>query len=83
MNTERRKHPRFSIAQAIEIKFPKEVIFEAEGLDLSEDGMRIRTERHLEPDAKIFIMIQTGEGETDKFYFDGVAAWSEVHGKKI
>ena len=82
MKAERRIHPRFSIAQAIEAEFPKETIFEAEGLDISENGIRIETERKLETYAKIFIMIQTGESETDKFYFDGVVAWVKGAGKK-
>ena len=82
MKQERRKHERFAISQAIEAKFPKETIFEAVGLDLSEDGMRIETDRHLDPYAKIFILVQTGEGEHDKFYFDGVVAWTEKEGHK-
>ena len=82
MQNERRKHERFTISQAIEAKFPKETLFDAVGLDLSEDGIRIEAARHLDPYAKIFILVQTGEGEHDKFYFDGVVAWVEKAGHK-
>jgi len=44
---------------------------------VSDQGIRIETNRHLESYSKIFILVQTGEGESDKFYFDGVVAWSE------
>lgn len=82
MSAERRVHHRFPIAQAIEIEFPKETVFEAEGLDLSLDGLRIQTDRIMDLYAKIFIMIQTGDGEEDRFYFDGVISWVRGQGKK-
>lgn len=81
MIQERRSHPRFHIAQAIEAEFPKETSFEAEGLDLSAEGIKISTSTELGLNAKIFILIQTGDGEDEKFYFDGVIAWSKPGGK--
>ena len=81
MDSERRKHHRFNIAQAIEIEFPKETIFDAAGIDLSETGLRIKTERDMDAYARIFIMIATGGGEDDKFYFDAVVVWKKgAHG---
>ena len=81
MTQERRKHTRFNIAQAIEIEFPKETSFEATGLDLSANGIKISTAATLGLNAKIFILVQTGEGETDKFYFDGIIAWAKPGAK--
>jgi hypothetical protein len=72
MTSERRKYPRFEIAQAIEIRFPKETGFYAEGIELSEAGIRIQTDRDLGLNARLFILIQTGDGPDDTFYFDGV-----------
>ena len=74
---ERRHHHRFHIAQAIEIKFPKETMFDADGIDLSENGLRIRTHRDMETYAKVFIMVKTGDQEDDKFYFDAVVIWKK------
>jgi hypothetical protein len=82
MRTERRTFPRFSIAQAIEVEFPKETIFDAEGLNLSEAGIKIQTDRELDLHAKIFILIQTGDGPDDKFYFDGIVSRIINKGKK-
>jgi hypothetical protein len=79
---ERRRHPRFTISQAIEVQFPKETSFDAEGIDVSTSGIKITAERDLDLDAKIFILVQTGEGENDKFYFDGIVAWKKPAGKK-
>lgn len=76
-DTERRHHHRFHIAQAIEIEFPKEISFEAEGIDLSETGLRIKTRQDMDTYAKVFILIKTGEEETDKFYFDAVVIWKK------
>jgi PilZ domain len=82
MKPERRTFPRFGIAQAIEVEFPKETIFDAEGLEISEAGIKIQTDRELEQHAKIFILIQTGDGPDDKFYFDGVVSRIISKGKK-
>ena len=79
---ERRAHPRFTISQAIEVQFPKETIFDAVGIDLSEAGIKLETERDLDATSKIFILVQTGDGEYDKFYFDGIVAWKKSSGKK-
>jgi hypothetical protein len=82
MRSERRTYPRFGIAQAIEVEFPKETIFDAEGLNISEAGIKIQTDRDLDQHAKIFILIQTGDGPDDKFYFDGVVSHIISKGKK-
>ena len=79
---ERRAHPRFTISQAIEVQFPKETMFDAVGIDISAKGIKIETARDLDPTAKIFILVQTGEEEHEKFYFDGVVAWKKTAGKK-
>lgn len=79
---ERRAHPRFTISQAIEVQFPKETIFDAVGIDISEAGLKIETARDLDTTAKIFILVQTGDGEHDKFYFDGIVAWKKPSGRK-
>ena len=79
---ERREHPRFTISQAIEVQFPKETMFDAVGIDISEKGIMIETARNLDPTAKIYILVQTGEEEHDQFYFDGVVAWKKTAGKK-
>jgi hypothetical protein len=77
MSIERRHHNRFHIAQAIEIEFPKEIVFEADGIDLSETGLRILTRQDMEIYAKVFIMMKTGNMENDKFYFDAVVIWKK------
>ena len=55
MGSEKRKHMRFPIHQAIEISFGQEDFFNARGVNVSAGGMLIETETELDPQSRIYL----------------------------
>jgi len=58
MGKERRKAPRFTIHQMIQIQFPKEEFVQAVGINLSETGLLCVTEIEIPAYTKVFIMLE-------------------------
>jgi len=64
-SSEKRKHRRFAVRQMIEMAFPRETFFTAEGLNLSEGGMYCRTDYPIEPYSKVYFMLNVPDGAND------------------
>lgn len=57
MKTERRKTPRFSINQMIEMEMGKENFISAEGVNISEEGLLCHTSESMEPYSRVYMQI--------------------------
>ena len=57
MSDDRRQSRRFALRQIIDVTFPRETMFQAEGLNLSEGGMMCRTSHPVEPLARVYLML--------------------------
>jgi hypothetical protein len=66
MRPERRHAQRFRIDQMIELSYGREESLRCQGVDLSEIGVLCRTERALEPGARVFLLMSLGPGEDDE-----------------
>jgi len=63
--SEKRRHRRFAVRQMIEMAFPRETFFTAEGINLSEGGMYCRTDYPIEPYTKVYFMLNIPDGASD------------------
>jgi len=54
---EKRKHARCTIHQMVETSFDRERFISAEGLDLSEGGLRCRSPEPVEPLSQIYLIV--------------------------
>lgn len=57
---EKRNFPRFRLEQLIEVSYGRETFLAASGVNLSEGGMLVRTDKPLEPYSRMFVMISFG-----------------------
>lgn len=56
MANDKRKHQRFTVNQAMTLKFARERYIDCEGLDISESGMLIETTTPIEVYDRLFMM---------------------------
>ena len=65
MTDDKRRHTRFEIQQMVDVAFPRETFFHADGVNISEGGMLCKTNYDIEPLSQIFCMVRvkcsTGE----------------------
>lgn len=57
MAQDKRRFPRFKISQMVDIAFPRETFFHAEGVNISEGGMLCKTNYDIEPLSQVFFMV--------------------------
>lgn len=55
---ERRRAPRYKIGQLVEVSFGRENFLQAEGMNISENGILCRTADAPDPGAHVFLMIE-------------------------
>lgn len=73
MNVERRKAPRFSINQMIEMDMGKEVFISAEGVNISEEGILCHTSEPIDPYSRVYMQISLdGVKKKQVFSCEGV-----------
>jgi c-di-GMP-binding flagellar brake protein YcgR len=78
---DKRKHQRFSISQIVDISLAHETFFAAEGVNLSQDGVLIKTKYPLEPQSKIFVMLKLGPApDAGTIQAEGIVIHSEQNG---
>lgn len=65
MSADKRRAPRFSIDQMLEISQGREHAVRCRGVDLSEVGVLCHTDVELEPGTRVFVMLQLGGGGDD------------------
>jgi len=65
MRTERRKSPRFTINQMIDLELGRENYIAAEGVNISEEGLLCHTSESLEPYSRIYLQFSL-DGEKKK-----------------
>ncbi len=63
MTDDRRQSKRFSIRQIIDLTFPREAFFQAEGLNLSEGGMMCKSSYPVEPLMRVYLMLSLARGD--------------------
>ncbi len=56
--SEKRRYERFEVRQIIDIAFPRETFFHAEGLNLGEGGMLCRTSYPIEPLSTVYFLLE-------------------------
>lgn len=61
MSADQRRHPRFTINQAMTIEFAKEQNVDCTGVNLSESGLLMETDSHLQVYDRLFIMFTIPE----------------------
>ena len=64
-NEDRRRFPRFTISQAIEIGLNKEEFFTASVENVSEEGILIKSAKLLELQSKIYFLLQIKKNQPD------------------
>ena len=57
---ERRSKQRFNVSQFVDISFMKEDFIPVVGLNISENGLLVKSDRPLDPYTKIFFLISLG-----------------------
>lgn len=76
--TEKRRFKRFSIHQLIEISFGREVFIEAEGINISEGGMRCKLSQGLDPLSRLYLLLTIPlEEELHIIETEGIIRWCE------
>jgi c-di-GMP-binding flagellar brake protein YcgR len=65
MRTERRKSPRFTINQMIDLEMGRENYISAEGVNISDEGLLCHTSESLEPYSRVY-MQRSLNGEKKK-----------------
>ena len=82
MSTEKRRAPRFSIDQMLEISLGREHAVRCRGVDVSEVGVLCHTDVQLEPGTRVFVMLHLGDGGDEAVVScEGVVARTGVRGK--
>ena len=56
-SVERRKHQRFHISQFIDIALDRETFEAADGVNISESGLLLRTGKRFDPYDRVFVMV--------------------------
>ena len=57
MKEERRKAPRFTIDEMIELDFGRESVVHASGLNLSASGLLCKSDYYMEPDTEVSLVL--------------------------
>jgi len=63
MRTERRKSPRFTISQMIDLEMGRENYIAAEGVNISDEGLLCHTSESLEPYSRVYIQLSLNEAK--------------------
>ncbi len=83
MNDERRKYPRISLNQCIQISFGRETFIDAEAVNISQNGILCSTSEPIEDLDRIFLMIDIPiMDEIKTIQCEGIPMYTEsVNGK--
>lgn len=63
MDSDRRRAPRFSVSQAIEIGLGREEWLYARGLNISRTGILLATDRYIQGGTRVYLLLELGEEE--------------------
>jgi c-di-GMP-binding flagellar brake protein YcgR len=73
MRTERRKSPRFTINQMIDLEMGRENYIAAEGVNISDEGLLCHTSESLEPYSRVYMQLSlNGEKKNHTIKCEGV-----------
>ncbi len=78
MAQERRRSPRFTIRQLIEIDYGKESYLRAEGINISRSGLLCTTEPEISPSSRVFLSLDFPGN--DPINCEGFVVRSKPHG---
>ena len=83
MRTERRKSPRFTINQMIDLELGRENYIAAEGVNISDEGLLCHTSELLEPYSRVFLQLSlNGEKKNQTIKCEGVVVRCKKNKKK-
>lgn len=80
MMEEKRRHPRFNIAQMLTLQNGQERVFHAQGGNLSRSGLRCATTERLSPGETVYLVVELQEHGTTRVAAESVVVWCEDRG---
>ena len=79
---ERRKYPRFTINQFIELSFEKETEINAQGINIIEAGFMCHTDEYVDPYTKLFVLLSlNGNSNVQQISVEGMVMRCMKKGK--
>lgn len=79
--TEKRSSPRFPIDQFVDVSYTREKFIKADGINISLNGLLCELDGPVEPYSKIFILLDTHDGESP-MELEGIIVRIDKKGKK-
>jgi hypothetical protein len=79
MAEERRRSPRFTINQLIEVDYGRELFLRAKAINISRSGLLCSTDPELDTSSRVFLSLTLPDG--DRINCEGLVVRAEPHGE--